>query len=344
MTKSSIRSLVIGCGLCSAVAAWPAFAQDWQVPRTEFGHPDLQGIWSNATQTRLERNPDLGEQRAYSEEQALNFEARSRAAQERGNQDSDPDRAPPTDGNTAAAYNSFWLDRGNEIVRIDGEYRTSLIIEPANGRIPYLPEDERHPTQIQQWLARPGVGAFDGPELQTIGERCLLFWDFRTSNSSAGPPMMPMIYNNNYQIVQNQDYVVIYAEMMHDARIIRLQGQHQPAEMIKWMGDSVGYWEGDTLVVETRNMHPQQTHFGSSPALVVTERFTRSSQSQIDYQFTMNDPAVYSEPWTAEMALRQRPEIDVIYEYACHEGNYALSGILAGARRQELDTDSNQGN
>lgn len=342
MKINYMKSLLTGCSLCSALLAWPAFSQDWQLPRTEYGHPDLQGIWSNATQTRLERNPDLGEQRAFTEEQALSFEARSRAAQERGNQDSDPDRAPPTDGNTAAAYNSFWLERGNEIVRINGEYRTSMIIEPANGRIPYLPEAERQASQVQQWLARPGVGAFDGPELQTIGERCLLFWDFRTSNSSAGPPMMPMIYNNNYQIVQNRDYVVIYAEMMHDARIIRLQGQHQPAEMIKWMGDSVGYWEGDTLVVETRNMHPQQSHFGSSPAIVITERFTRSSDSQIDYQFTMNDPAVYSQPWTAEMAMRQRPEIDAIYEYACHEGNYALSGILAGARRQELDGDSSQ--
>ena len=342
MTIKRMKSLVIVCSLCGALVTWSALGQDWQVPRTEFGHPNLQGIWSNATQTRLQRNPELGAQRAFTEEQALSLEARSRAAQERGNQDSDPDRAPPSDGNTAAGYNAFWLDRGNEIVRIHGEYRTSMIIEPADGRIPFLAEAERQPTQVQQWLARPGVDAFDGPELQTIGERCLLFWDFRTSNSSAGPPMMPMIYNNNYQIIQNRDYVVIYAEMMHDSRIIRLQDQHLPAEMVKWMGDSVGYWEDDTLVVETRNMHPQQSHFGSSPTIVITERFTRSSGSQIDYRFTMDDPAVYSQPWTAEMALRQRPEIEVIYEFACHEGNYALSGILAGARRQELDADSSQ--
>ena len=158
----------------------------WQVPRTEFGHPTYRV--SGVTRRKpVWRNPELGAQRAFTE-QALSLEARSRAAQERGNQDSDPDRAPPSDGNTAAGYNAFWLDRGNEIVRINGEYRTSMIIEPADGRIPFLAETERQPTQVQQWLARPGVDAFDGPELQTIGERCLLFWDFRTSNSSAARP------------------------------------------------------------------------------------------------------------------------------------------------------------
>lgn len=323
--------------LLAALLLAPAQAQEWQLPRTEFGDPDLQGIWSNATQTRLEREAELGEQQAFTEEEALAREARARDRQAQGDRASDPDRAPPTDGNTAAGYNSFWLDRGNSIVKIGDEYRTSMIVDPPSGQIPYLPAAVRELTQQQRWLEQRGVEAFDGPELQTIGERCLLFWDFRTSNSSAGPPMMPVIYNNNYQIVQTEDYVVIMAEMIHDARIIRLRDEHHPAVMNQWMGDSVGHWEGDTLVVETRNLHPQQNHFGSSPQLIVIERFTRSSAEQIDYKFTMIDPAVYSQPWTAELAFRQRPKGDVLYEFACHEGNYALGGILAGARRAELD-------
>lgn len=337
MRRLSLSGAVV---LGIALIAVATQAQDWQVPRTEFGDPDLQGIWSNATQTRLERDAGLGERRAFTEEEALARELRARDREVQGDRASDPDRAPPTDGNTAAGYNSFWLDRGNSIVKIDGEYRTSMIIDPPNGQIPLLPAATRALTQQKQWLEQEGVGAFDGPELQTIGERCLLFWDFRTSNSSAGPPMMPVIYNNNYQIVQTQNYVVILAEMIHDARIIRLRGEHHPTEMNQWMGDSLGYWEDDTLVVETRNLHPQQNHYGSSPDLVVIERFTRSSAEQIDYQFTMVDPAVYSQPWTAELAFRQRPEVDVLYEFACHEGNYALGGILAGARRAESDADS----
>ncbi len=329
--------LIFNLVLMVALLAADTNAQDWQTPRTEYGHPDLQGIWSNATQTRLERDTALGEQQTFTEAEARAREKLSQEREIQADQASDPDRAPPSDGNTAAGYNSFWLDRGNGIVRINGKYRTSMIIDPPNGQIPYLPAAERHLSQRQQWLQQSGVGVSDGPELQTIGERCLLFWDFRTSNSSAGPPMMPVIYNNNYQIVQTQDYVVIMAEMIHDARIIRLHDEHHPTVMNQWMGDSIGHWEGETLVVETRNLHPQQSHYGSSPDLVVLERFTRSSEQQIDYQFTLTDPAVYSQPWTAELALRKRPEVDVLYEFACHEGNYALSGILAGARRGERD-------
>lgn len=307
----------------------------WQVPRTPDGRPDLQGIWSNATQMPLQRPEQLGEKRAYTEEEAAAREARVEAAEKRNNSPSDPNRSAPSDGNVAAAYNTFWLDRGNATARINGELRTSMIIDPPDGRIPWLPEPERIPNQLGRWLDIDGVGAFDGPELQTIGERCLLFFDFRTSNSSAGPPMMPIAYNNNYQIVQTPGYVLIMAEMVHDARIIPIDAEHGPAIHRKWMGDSVGHWEGDSLVVETRHLHPQQSHYGSSDGVVITERFTRESQDQIVYQFTMDDPAVYRQKWTAEMALRARPTDERIYEYACHEGNYALQGILSGARVQE---------
>lgn len=334
-------------GLCSAIAmlfALRCIAADstaaWQVPRTPEGQPDLQGIWSNATQMPLQRPSALGEKRAYTEEEAAAREARAALTAERNDSPSDPDRPPPSDGNVAAAYNSFWLDRGNATARINGEYRTSMIIDPPDGRIPWLPEAERLPNQLARWLDAPGVGAFDGPELQTIGERCLLFFDYRTSNSSAGPPMMPTYYNNNYQIVQTPSYVLIMAEMMHDARIIRIDADYGPEVHRKWMGDSIGHWEGDTLVVNTRHMHPQQSHYGSSDDIVITERFTRESQNQINYQFTMDDPSVYSAPWTAEMAFRERPADERIYEYACHEGNYALQGILSGARVQERDAQN----
>ena len=339
MLKVSITNLLSKelCLACFLLLPSISVGADWASRKTPDGQPDIQGIWNNATQTRLERPVELGEKRAYSAEEATAIERRASEGFARSLAPSDADRAPPSDGNVASAYNSFWLERGTSVALIDGEYRTSMIIEPSNGRIPYLPEQERLPTQLERWLSQPGVEASDGPELQTIGERCLLFWDFRTSNSSAGPPMMPMIYNNNYQIVQSPGYVMIYAEMMHDARIIRLDKEHRAPHMVQWMGDSVGHWEGDTLVVVTKNMHPQQSHFGSSDELVVTETFRRSGEAEMVYSFTMEDSLAYSEPWTAEMLWARGAEGDQIYEYACHEGNYALTGILAGARVQERD-------
>lgn len=333
-TKSFTLLLLAGSLLNSHVLL---AADEDTLPRTAWGDPDLQGTWTNATQTPLERPEAYGNQRSMSEEEALDREAMARRRQAQSLEPSDPDRPPPQDGNTAAAYNTFWLDRGIDIAHINGEYRTSLIVEPEDGQIPY--RDDRPLPLLQQWRG-DNPDEFAGPEQATIGERCLLFYDFRTSNSSAGPPMMPMIYNNLYQIVQTPDYVVIMAEMMHDARIIRLDDEHQPEEIHKWMGDSVGHWEGDTLVIETRSLHPQQSHFGSSSDLVVREELTRVSDEQINYRFTMQDPDVYTQPWTAELPFRARPD-EQIYEYACHEGNYALPGILGGARREEQEAAGN---
>lgn len=321
--------------LAAVLLAPSLSADDWTVPRLPDGRPDLQGNWTNVTLTPLQRPERFGSRRAMTEAEARELEARAMSAEERGHAPSDPDRPAPTDGNTAAGYNLFWLDRGTNVAHIDGEYRSSMIIEPADGQIPYV--EDPPPSLLEQWRSEAGIG--DGPEVQTIGERCLLFWDFRSSNSSAGPPMMPIIYNSNYQIVQTADYVMIMAEMMHDARIIRINGEHQASEVVKWMGDSVGHWEGDTLVVTTRNYHPQQSHYGSSPELEVTERFTRVAEDRMVYRFTMNDPAVYSQAWTAELPMHSLPEGERLYEYACHEGNYALPGILAGARRQESQAE-----
>lgn len=313
------------------------------IPRAPNGKPDLQGIWSNATQTPLERPERFGDRQALTESEAVDLQSGAETREERGNAPSDPNRAPPSDGNTAAAYNSFWLDRGTGVVQVDGEYRTSLIIDPPDGQIPFR-ENAPEQNKMEQWRDEHGDDAFLGPEMATIGERCLLFYDFRTSNSSAGPPMMPMIYNNNYQIVQTDDYVMIMAEMMHDARIIRLNSEHQDPAIHKWMGDTVGHWEGDTLVFTTRNMHPQQSHFGSGPGLVVTESLRMVSDSEIVYRFTMNDPVAYDAPWTAEMVFHSQPPENRIYEYACHEGNYALAGILAGKRREDSQQTNGSAN
>lgn len=334
INKNKTGITCLGLLLLSVSSA--ALPQD--IPRTLDGRPDLQGIWTNATQTPLQRPERFGNNRSMSAEEALSLQQNAEQRNVQADAPSDPDRPPPSDGNTAAAYNTFWLDRGTQINRIDGEYRTSMIIDPPDGQIPFR-EGAPEQNLMERWRDEHGADAFLGPEMATIGERCLLFYDFRTSNSSAGPPMMPIIYNNNYQIVQTADYVMIMAEMINDTRIIRLDSEHLPPEVYKWMGDSVGRWEGDTLVVTTRNLHPQQSHYGSGPGLEVTERLRMVSPQEIVYSFTMNDPVAYTAPWTAEMVLYARPEGERIYEYACHEGNYALPGILAGQRRQEQDQD-----
>ena len=211
------------------------------------------------------------------------------------------------------------------VANIDGEYRTSMIIEPSNGRIPPLTAAGQ-----QRTAARAARNANDGPEGRALGERCLLSF-----GSASGPPMLPVMYNSYYQIVQSPGYVVILVEMVHDARIIRIQDRHTPGGIKKWMGDSVGHWEGDTLVVETRNFRPEQSFRGSSENAVVTERFTRVAKDKIVYRFTVDDPATFTSAFTGELPFAS---VDAnIYEYACHEGNYALPGILSGAREAEKE-------
>jgi hypothetical protein len=326
-----MKQQLLSVSIAALLLSGPVLADDWTVPRTPDGKPDLQGIWSNATQTPLERPEEFGDKRFLTEQEAIEREAMAQNRLVQADQPSDPERAPPVDGNTDAGYNTFWLDRGTNVATINGEYRTSLIIYPPNGRIPMV-EGGGQQGLAAHWRRQPGVGPFDGPELRPLGERCLLSF-----SSSSGPPMLPVMYNNNYQIVQTPEYVMILVEMVHDARIIRIDDENLPEHMIKWMGDSVGRWEGDTLVVTTKNFHPQQSYRGASESLTVTERFTRVSEEQIVYNFTMDDPAVFTTSWTAEVPMRARPADDKMYEYACHEGNYALPGILAGARIQELD-------
>jgi hypothetical protein len=311
-------------------------AQEWVMPRLPDGRPDLQGIWSNATQTPLERPVEFGEKGFLTAEEAAEQMQQWQEQYNRLGQDIDPERGPPSDGNADFGYNSFWWDPRDQAVEINGQFRTSIIIDPSDGQIPYLGGESIDNSLRAQWGGREGVEPYDAPELRPLAERCLL-----TFSSGSGPPMMPTLYNNNYQIVQTGEHVMILVEMVHDARIIPLGQQHRHSDLEKWMGDSVGYWDGDTLVVETRNFHPQQSFRGSSDQAVITERFDMIGPDKIKYAFTIEDPLTYSRPWTGELALIRKAADEAMYEYACHEGNYAFHGIMAGARRQELDSLEN---
>ena len=301
--------------------------------RTAWGDPDLQGVWRNATVMPFERPVELGLQATYSPEEARDLERIAQQEVEVDNQPLDPSRpapkaeALPPVGN----YDLFWTDRGMFLPTINGEFRTSAITSPPNGRVPPVTEDYRRRMEQERGKARPG--AFDGPEGRGVGERCLLSFGY-----SSGPVMQPVMYNSHYQIVQTPDYVVISVEMVHDTRIIKLSNEHtlHAEKLDKWMGDSIGRWEGNTLVVETRYYNPWQ-EFRRAPVenLTVIETFRRESDNKIIYGFTVDDPSVYSSQFSGEYALSRIDE--PVYEYACHEGNYALPGTLAGARRMEAD-------
>jgi len=321
---------VLVLGVLQLGATAHSASDTYQAPRTAHGTPDLQGTWTNASLTSLERDSMFKGKAFFSAAEAAEFE-RTNAFAQMSAADAKP--TPKDSKATASAdpggYNAFWLDPGTKLAVVNGEARTSFIVEPADGKIPYSAKGIGTFGQ-----ARTQMG-FDGPETRALGERCLLGF-----GSTSGPPMLPDVYNNNYQIVQTPDAVMIQVEMVHDARIVRINGQHLPKNITPWLGDSIGRWEGDTLVVETTNLNPgQRFHFGIKqrfylpPTAKVTERFTRVAADQLLYQFTVEDNEAYTRPWKAEVPMRATK--DQIFEYACHEGNYALPGILAGAREQE---------
>jgi hypothetical protein len=321
-------------GPVSPLAAQTAVGSgQWVVPRTPDGRPDLQGNWSSATITPLER-PRNQENPVLTWEEVEVREGRAAGFLEAVSRPSDPDREAPRAGGGVGGYNGIYIDRGDKVAVVHGEPRSSLITHPANGRRPDLtPEAEARREERRE--LRSQFGQYDHPELRPLGERCLVSF-----GSNAGPPMLPNgFYNNNYTIVQTPDYVVIMAEMVHDARIIRIgDGPRLPDHIRPWMGDSWGHWEGDVLVVETTNIHPLHRYSGEE--MRVTERFSRMSEDAVLYEFTIDDPSTYTEPWGGQvpmMALNDR-----LYEYACHEGNYALSNILSGARYQERLEAQNQ--
>jgi hypothetical protein len=311
-----------------------AGVQAWTPPRTPDGHPDLQGTWTNGTITPLER-PD-GARLVLTREEAERLEKGLADRARRLDEPSDPNRpAPPKggDGSTGAAgsvggYNNFWLEPGDRVAVVNGEWRSSLIVDPPDGKVPALTAEARQRNAARAAEMR-GRGPYDHPELRPLGERCIMSF-----GSNAGPPMLPnYFYNNNYQIVQTKDHVMILVEMVHDVRVIRMGGERLPAHLRPWMGDSIGRWEGDTLVVETTNFHPLQRFRSASENLKVIERFTRAGPDAILYKFTIDDPTTFTRPWSGEVPFNRTDER--IYEYACHEANYALSNILSGERARE---------
>jgi hypothetical protein len=295
-----------------SLGAIPAAAQTWTVPRTPDGHPDLQGLWNNTTLTPLERPRNLAGKEFFTAEEA--------AAYEKGlvrNREQDPN-----DGATNVADPNIWWERGSKVVSTG---RTSLIVDPPDGRVPSLtPEAQK---RMAEERAAERLHPADRAQDRSLQERCLL-------SPTSGPPMLPAGYNNNYQIVETPNYVMITIEMIHDVRIIPLDGRpHLPATMRKWLGDSVGHWEGNTLVVDTTNFTDKTRFRGSDQNLHLIERFTRTGPETILYAFTVDDPTAFVKPWKAEIPMTST--VGPIYEFACHEGNLALESILRIARQAE---------
>ena len=305
--------------------AWSA--EDYQVPKTEWDQPDLQGVWNFSSDIPMQRPSQYGEREYMTKEEIAEIRAR-RAARDEGS-----DAAIPN-GGVNEAYNDFWVETGG----IGDVARTSIIVYPTNGRLPPYAEgaivvqgrldpdiDGERPVRF----TGGGIGS-DGPEDRGLGERCIVGFN-------AGPPIQPSLYNNNLQIVQSRDHVVIMIEMVHDARIVPLDGSGPLDDSIGlWSGDSRGYWEDETLVVESRNFNGLTQSFGAggkSDDKFLIERFTRLSDDSIDYEFTVDDPQAYTDKITGIIPLTK---VDgLLYEYACHEGNYGLLNILRGARAED---------
>jgi hypothetical protein len=319
------------------------------IPRMPDGKPDLQGTYDIGTLTPLQRT--AGTPLVMTAEAAKKLEQQVAARSNNLNAPIAADRAAPPSGGDGSpgpygnvgGYNNFWLDPGTRYTTVDGQKRASLLIDPPDGRLPALtPEAQQRPTR-GGYNSRPtsdqaareddpgfeGTEAYNDPEIRPLAERCLIGF-----SSTSGPPMLPTyFYNNLHQIVQTPDRIMILTEMVHDARIVRIGGTHVPKTIKKWLGDSVGHWEGDTLVVETTNFTDNTRFMGSTDTLRVVERFTRVDARTLRYQFTVEDPKTWTRPWTAEYTWPLTN--DLMYEYACHEGNYAMGNILRGARLKE---------
>jgi hypothetical protein len=320
-----IFASVIAVGLAAIpltaqpVSNGPGAKKSWTAPRTPDGHPDLQGIWTNATITTMERPADLKDKSTLDEKAAVEYETRIDTA---FNTDR---RGASAEQDRDQAYNRLFLDRGEKLARVDGVARTSLIIDPPDGHMPGLTDDAKKRS------AGRFRNSYDTVKDRPLGERCLLGF-----GSTSGPPMLPVLYNNNYQIVQTPGAVMILVEMVHDVRIVRTDGSpHLPPNVRKWMGDSIGHWEGDTLVVDTSNFTDKTRFRGSSQDLHVIEKFKRVDADTFLYRATIDDPTTFTKPWTMEYPFLATP--GPIFEYACHEGNYAMPDILGGARQMEKE-------
>ena len=355
---SETRLKAYSVALVGVMGANGALAQSSiDIPRRPDGRPDLAGTYDIATLTPLERPTELGDVLELTEEEAAAFAAEAASLErifnipaERNQETVAPREAPPVggDGSSGAAgnvggYNSFWMDFGQSGFQIDGEYRTSIIIDPPNGRRPPLTAAGRDRITARSVFRRPNTGTawwtegdlgapgpYDNPEQRPNAERCLMGF-----GSTAGPPMLPVLYNNLKRIVQTDETIIILVEMVHDARVIRMNQDHVDPEIRSWLGDSIGRWEGDTLVVDTTNFRDLPSLGMASRNLHVVERLTPVDRETLLYQFTVDDPTVWTAPWSGEYVWPATDER--VYEYACHEANYSFGGILRGARVLEAD-------
>ncbi len=323
----------LSTAVCFGLAT-EAPAQGREIPYTPGGHPDLSGTYDVATLTPVERSEVLGLRMTLPDEAADELARRVRQAREFSNQPSDPNRGPPPVGGDQVFGNAFWIEPGQTVTKVDGEWRTSILIDPPNGRYPPRVADaptwrgrERLRDNGSAYWLEDGLdapGPFDHMEQRPDAERCL------GMGSNAGPPMLPSLANNYKRIVQSEDTILILNESLHDARIIRMNAEHDSPEIKKWLGDSIGLWAGDTLVVETTNFVDRPTFQGGSSTMTVTEWFRLQSADSLVYTFTVEDPTVWTAPFSGEYAwVRTESRL---YEHACHEGNYSLTAIMKGAR------------
>jgi len=319
-----LAALLMPIGMAFATAA-----ENYDPPKTAFGVPDVQGIWTYETRTSLQR-PEIYEGALEIDEDTML--AKMISTEEYNKFLAETGAEGPT-GGAVGAYNDFWFAPGNSLATMNGMYRTSLIIDPADGQIPWK-QGGQEIRQAQRDSLLMGRDRSDGPEGRALADRCLVSY-------ASTMPFVSSFYNNNMQIVQSPTHVMLLAEMVHNVRVVRIDQDFRDLPFEQWLGDSIGYYEEDTLVVVTRDFNPWQVkEYLISENVQLTERFSRVAADRIHYSFTIDDPALYSQPWTAEMPMAILSE--QMYEYACHEGNYSLPSILAGARREEMDESEGQ--
>ena len=311
------RHLVAAVALAAVALLVPPGAAGQDTPRTAWGSPDLQGVWDFATMTPMERPAEFAGQATLTEEDAANVVAQ---ANQRWQSISEGSGESST-----GTYDEFWFDAGTGVT---ADRRTSLIVTPADGRVPALtPTAAERVAARRAWVAEHPADSWTD---RSVAERCILGFN-------TGPPMTPSAYNNVMQLLQTEDHVVILNEMVHDSRIIPLDDvPHLPSHLRQWHGDSRGYWDGDTLVVETINFTPKTSYRGATESLQLVERFTRADATTLMYEFTVSDPRAFTQSWTAVVPMKTSAY--PIYEYACHEGNYGMEGILAGHREDDRET------
>jgi len=331
MHRRTAFSLAVCFSLASASAA-----QDRDIPRTPSGRPDLSGTYDAATLTPMERGEVFGGRVALTDDEAARLAEVVRQAKAFASRPSDPNRGAPPVGGDSSSGNAFWIEPGQSVSKVDGQWRTSILIDPPNGRYPPRVADapprrgeRRQNDGTAYWLAAglDAPGPYDNMEQRPYAERCLGI------RSTSGAPMLPSLANNHKRIVQSEDTIMILLEMMHDASIIRMNAEHDPPEIKKWLGDSIGWWEGDTFTVETTNFVDRPAFGQDTGNMTVTEWFRMESPDSLIYTFMVEDPTVWTAPFTGEYAW-SRSE-NKVFEYACHERNDPLEGIMKGARLLE---------